>query len=57
MRRGEWKYVHTPDNEEFLFQLLEDPYESKNMAVDEVKLLSDLRVRSEEMRAKFHRNN
>lgn len=57
LRRGKWKYVSTASNEEFLFQLHSDPHESKNLANNEVKLFSELRLRSSELREKFHGNN
>ncbi len=35
LRSGDWKYLETPSDGEFLFNLLEDPYEKRNLIENE----------------------
>ena len=42
-RRGDWKYVQIP-KEEMLFNLNNDPVESKNLAKEKPELLRELKA-------------
>ncbi|MGY8673127.1 MAG: hypothetical protein ACKVHO_11120, partial [Verrucomicrobiia bacterium] len=43
LRTGDWKYLNTPSDGEFLFNLADDPNEQKNLAAAEPARLSSLR--------------
>lgn len=45
-RNGEWKYVNTPQNGEWLFNLNKDPYETNNLKDIESKTFESLKAKS-----------
>ena len=54
LRRGNWKYVNSPTEGEFLFDVAADPRESKNLANSRPELFKELRERRDAL-AKMYR--
>jgi len=50
IRRGPWKFIHTPTDPDQLFNLKDDPHEIRNLAGEHPETATSLR---EEIRAKF----
>jgi arylsulfatase A-like enzyme len=48
LRTGDWKYLNTPSDGEFLFNLAVDPNEQKNLAAAEPARLSSLRNQADQ---------
>ena len=44
VRSGDWKYLQTPDDGEFLFNVAKDPYEKRNLMRIEPDRFKDLRA-------------
>ena len=44
VRSGDWKYLQTPDDGEFLFNIAKDPYEKRNLMHIEPERFKDLRA-------------
>jgi len=44
VRSGDWKYLQTPDDGEFLFNIAKDPYEKRNLMRIEPERFKDLRA-------------
>ncbi len=44
VRSGDWKYLQTPDDREFLFNVAKDPYEKRNLMLIEPERFKDLRA-------------
>ena len=44
VRSGDWKYLQTPDDGEFLFNVAKDPYEKRNLMLIEPERFKDLRA-------------
>lgn len=44
VRSGDWKYLQTPDDGEFLFNIAKDPYEQRNLMRIEPERFKDLRA-------------
>lgn len=49
MRSGDWKYLETPSDGEFLFNLSDDPYEQKNLIESEPERFQALKAARDEM--------
>lgn len=52
---GEWKYLETPKDGEFLFNLSDDPNEAKNLAKELSARLQKMRVRRDELRVSYRK--
>ena len=50
---GEWKYLETPSQGEFLFNLQNDPYEEKNLAESQSERLTRMRSRRDELHTQY----
>lgn len=55
VRSGDWKYLQTPDQGEFLFNIAQDPYEKRNLMGKEPERFKDLRALRDEL-SKSYRN-
>ncbi len=49
LRQGDWKYVQSPVDGEFLFNLKADPYEKKDLAGEESGQFKAMQLRAEEL--------
>ena len=52
LRKGDWKYLQTP-NQEFLFNLKNDPCEARNLIERESEKFTTLKSRAQEMIAEY----
>lgn len=55
MRSGDWKYLETPNDGEFLFDLSSDPYERRNLMESEPERFQSLKAKRDEMAARMRR--
>ena len=55
VRSGDWKYLQTPDDGEFLFNVAKDPYEKRNLMLIEPERFKDLRALRDNL-SSFYRN-
>ena len=55
VRSGDWKYLQTPDDGEFLFNVAKDPYEKRNLMRIEPDRFKDLRALRDNL-SSFYRN-
>lgn len=55
VRSGDWKYLHTPNDGEFLFNVANDPYEKRNLMLIEPERFKDLRALRDNL-SSYYRN-
>ncbi len=55
LRSGDWKYLETPNDGEFLFNLAQDPYEQRNLKASEPERFQALKTRKDEMALRMRR--
>jgi arylsulfatase A-like enzyme len=53
VRSGDWKYLQTPDDGEFLFNLAKDPYENRNLMRIEPERFKDLRALRDKLSSSY----
>ena len=56
LRANDWKYVRTPDEGEWLFNIIEDPFEQKNLVSKRPALFKTLRNRALDLAAQYHQS-
>ena len=49
LRSGDWKYLTTPEGDEFLFNLKNDPHEKKNLVDQEPRKLAEIKKRRQQI--------
>ncbi len=53
VRSGDWKYLQTPDDGEFLFNIAKDPYEKRNLMRIEPERFKDLRALRDDLSGSY----